>query len=590
MLRATQWRAHRRWAATLGLALQVWCVPAGVADDADEGERLLGVVGSEEFVWIYHHRLDPTSGERLLTFGVRSKSLETFSVPPTLKSLRGRVHSTAIVGRSLHVIFDEGTHRSYRLRERPSLVARVRASTERPLPGHVTPLALGGDEHTGSVYAIVLRETALGILRDEVSRAEEELEESAAAVEEESAGEQALSEMSDIDEALDAGRFFVVRYRLGRWTVVSALPSWFDAARECRLAVDTAERAHVLFVGRGQRSYQHAWFADDAWSVPAVVTDDASFRIAGLSGYQEGLVAVGTAQSGDGVSLYAILFADSRWLPQAACTLSDPTLLGHDDRLAASLFGDSIAVALVDDEQRVRFGRWPMAGQEAIEPFAPVDILQAGESASLSWRAQSMAAFIVLGVLLAAAFWRRSDSITQEAELPAEYTIASYWRRLFGFALDAMPVALISMKFWAEPLSLWLDEYHELQREGGPVPPLSNDLLYGWVVACAGYTLYCITCEALYAATPGKLVLQCRVVDENGQRCRIGQVLIRNALRLVELFPLFQLWPTFILMLFTRKRQRLGDLLARTVVVERARSSQVTAPPSDGEEKKPGQQ
>jgi uncharacterized RDD family membrane protein YckC len=156
--------------------------------------------------------------------------------------------------------------------------------------------------------------------------------------------------------------------------------------------------------------------------------------------------------------------------------------------------------------------------------------------------------------------------------------------------LDAMPAALISTKLWAEPVSLWLDEYDALEREGGPVPPLGNDLLYGWVVACAGYTLYCITCEALYGATPGKLVLQCRVVDEDGQRCRIGQVLIRNALRLVELFPLFQLWPTLILMLFTRKRQRLGDLLARTIVVERAHSSQVTAPPSGGEGGRPGEE
>lgn len=559
-------------------------MPASVADDADEGKRLLGVVGNEEFVWIYHHRLDPTSGERLLTFGVRSKSLETFSVPPRLKSLRGRVHSTAIVGRSLHVIFDEGTHRRFRVRERPILVARVRAYTERPLPGNVTPLALGGDENTESIYAIVLQETALAVLRAEVSRAQEELAENAAAVEDGSAGEQPSSDMSDIEQALGAGRFFVVRYQRSRWTVVSAIPSWFDAWRECRLAVDAGERVHVLFVGGGQPGYQHAWFADDAWSVPAVVSDDASFRIAGLSPYQDGLLAVGTAQSGDGVSLYGILFADSRWVPQAACALNDPTLLGHDDRLAASVFGDSIAVALVDDEHQVHFGRWPVGGHESIEPLASVDVLHASEPAGLSWRAQSMAAFIVLGALLAVAFWRRSDSITQEAVLPREYAIASYWRRLLGFMLDAMPAALISTKLWAEPLSLWLDEYHALEREGGLVPPLSNDLLYGWVVACAGYTLYCITCEVLYGATPGKLVLQCRVVGEDGQRCRIGQVLIRNALRLVEFFPLFQLWPTLILMLFTRKRQRLGDLLARTIVVERARLSQMTAPPADGED------
>ena len=38
---------------------------------------------------------------------------------------------------------------------------------------------------------------------------------------------------------------------------------------------------------------------------------------------------------------------------------------------------------------------------------------------------------------------------------------------------------------------------------------------------------------------------------------------------MVEVFYLFQLMPAIILILLTRNRQRLGDLMARTLVVER---------------------
>lgn len=81
------------------------------------------------------------------------------------------------------------------------------------------------------------------------------------------------------------------------------------------------------------------------------------------------------------------------------------------------------------------------------------------------------------------------------------------------------------------------------------------------------------------AATPGKRAMGLRVVSENGGRASLGAVMLRNIARVADLVPFFffQLgnlaipFPTYLtgllVCLFTRRFQRLGDLVARTLVV-----------------------
>ena len=92
--------------------------------------------------------------------------------------------------------------------------------------------------------------------------------------------------------------------------------------------------------------------------------------------------------------------------------------------------------------------------------------------------------------------------------------------------------------------------------------------LGGWLIAAGVFVAYATVFETFIGATPGKRILRCRVVDERGQPCRFGAVAVRNLIRLIEMFYLFQLMPAIILIMLTRNRQRLGDLLAGTLVIE----------------------
>ena len=80
---------------------------------------------------------------------------------------------------------------------------------------------------------------------------------------------------------------------------------------------------------------------------------------------------------------------------------------------------------------------------------------------------------------------------------------------------------------------------------------------------------YFIVLEALLGATLGKLATNLRVVREiDGAAIDWSAAIIRNLFRLIDGFVLYLLG--FIVICATSKRQRIGDLVAGTVVVRRA--------------------
>jgi uncharacterized RDD family membrane protein YckC len=73
-----------------------------------------------------------------------------------------------------------------------------------------------------------------------------------------------------------------------------------------------------------------------------------------------------------------------------------------------------------------------------------------------------------------------------------------------------------------------------------------------------------------HGQTPGKRVLSLKVMDANGLKLQPSQIAIRNLMRAVDSLPgLYTVGG--IAALLTRRHQRLGDLVANTIVVEQRR-------------------
>jgi uncharacterized RDD family membrane protein YckC len=82
------------------------------------------------------------------------------------------------------------------------------------------------------------------------------------------------------------------------------------------------------------------------------------------------------------------------------------------------------------------------------------------------------------------------------------------------------------------------------------------------------WLLYFTYFESTSGQTLGKQIMNIRVVDESTlQRLDFGRSLVRNILRIIDWLPLFYLIG-FLLIATNEKKQRLGDLAARSIVVK----------------------
>ena len=95
-----------------------------------------------------------------------------------------------------------------------------------------------------------------------------------------------------------------------------------------------------------------------------------------------------------------------------------------------------------------------------------------------------------------------------------------------------------------------------------PSPQDMKDLL----LLSGALFLYFIVCEMAFGRTLGKRLMGLTVVHENGGRASLGQLFIRNLLRPIDLMPGAYILGMALVLMGPRP-QRLGDRLARTLVV-----------------------
>lgn len=94
---------------------------------------------------------------------------------------------------------------------------------------------------------------------------------------------------------------------------------------------------------------------------------------------------------------------------------------------------------------------------------------------------------------------------------------------------------------------------------------------YVWlqaIVVVSVYLAFYFIFEALFSRTPGKWLTGLKVVTFDGHRCNLKQTVIRTLFRILEVNPLLLgALPAAIRIIWSRRKQRFGDLFAGTMVV-----------------------
>jgi len=156
--------------------------------------------------------------------------------------------------------------------------------------------------------------------------------------------------------------------------------------------------------------------------------------------------------------------------------------------------------------------------------------------------------------------------------------LAFAFQRLAGCVLDLAPFTVATAVLLGVPWQAALRELFTWALGTDATAnrlPATNTLLW-WGYSTSAYALYALLMEMLTRRTVGKVLVGTHVLSESGAAPNWRQVLIRNALRLLELQP--PLWLLGFLVLLSRNRQRVGDLFARTVVIRHVKTAEPGGP------------
>ncbi len=162
-------------------------------------------------------------------------------------------------------------------------------------------------------------------------------------------------------------------------------------------------------------------------------------------------------------------------------------------------------------------------------------------------------------MLLMMLFWRRTPGMA-EVRLPERVVLAPLSRRVLSGLIDLAPGLWVAGAVYG----LGADELLLRHWPGTPVPKPPAAMIPGWVVIAVtvGHTT---ACEFIAARSIGKWFTGLYVSDFRGVPAPPGASVVRSITKVLDLVA----WLLLLLPLISPYRQRLGDLLGKTVVVMR---------------------
>ena len=182
--------------------------------------------------------------------------------------------------------------------------------------------------------------------------------------------------------------------------------------------------------------------------------------------------------------------------------------------------------------------------------------------------------WVLLGGFVAM-FLTRPPGASQPFALPPTMKPGNPIKRVLAAFIDLVPWSAISfVVFQPGGPAASPQELFDYLRNFEDTQPMPTNLAYFIISSSLLYVAYGTIMEHKFAATLGKMIFALRVVAQDGAKPGWRVVLLRNLVKIIEMS-----WPVVVvplaLMLFTRNKQRMGDFVARTAVID----TRFTPPP-----------
>lgn len=366
-----------------------------------------------------------------------------------------------------------------------------------------------------------------------------------------------------------------------------------EVAPDDRVLVATIERRiYVLLARPGRGNELHVWKEgkkgeEDKWDTVSLTREAATSQVLGMwAAGERRVIALAKPTGGDDTrrELALAVFSTPGKPPSYHRVKRDNVVATwpHDALPAIAGLGAELAL-FWKDGQTFKTAPCDINGElgattdvEAL--LSPIDDGQAAQ----------LHIYLIIGLMIAifaVTFIQRPQRPFNAFDLLPDVRPALMWRRIMAATIDILPFSMLAGIIFMppNPPETFAEMTAEFQELIGRQHPPDN-YIYSHLLAIGLYTAYSTVMELRFGWTLGKRLMKLRVVGHAGAQPSPRDFILRNLVRTVPLclgnvlvtVPLLLVFP-----LLNRWRQRLGDMLARTAVID---VRGYTGPPTDVKE------
>lgn len=327
------------------------------------------------------------------------------------------------------------------------------------------------------------------------------------------------------------------------WVAQSALPKELALSLEHgRLSMLADDDGVTLAIVRTDgQIVTGAYNPKSGWSLESLLAPQGGATVASLLNFNGHITLWTASQEGPG-GFYRLI--DGRW--------SHPISLTGGQELSA-ITVRTVAVAserlrlyyLQDDKLFEQ--QFDESGKAAGAPAA-IDLRQPDLR---SMRLLNLVMMVALTLVVIGSMRRRNGAAVNDLEGRAA-RIAPMALRLGAGVVDALPYLIGGV------LAV-------LSSDDPVARPFDRVMLPYWIGLIV-YALHPLISEVFFGRSVGKMIFGLRVESLDGNRPTRGALAMRNIIRIIEVLTLFPL----VLVFYSPLRQRLGDVVARTIVTRPA--------------------
>lgn len=381
------------------------------------------------------------------------------------------------------------------------------------------------------------------------------------------------------ESGLAGATLTVLIHTQGRWQHLATVTGYSSETEKVRMAAWQGA-LYVLGPTEGAGLRLTAW-QKGKWrdvAMPAALAGGQAVALTTVGGKLAAVVAL-PAEAGEATRLEIAVLDEAGGFAVQPITATDgqDVSWSPDDAPAVSVLSDKVAIVWGSGDTLKLATCSPATGR--LDPIEDVTILQQPQADE---RAEQIREYFLWGLLVAILiplFVLRPGGAPKPFSLPAPLAPAPLTRRLIAGLADLLPFHLAGGVYLHFTLPMPPDEamrmLADLIRGRGEMPV---EVAYAWAGTIVAYLVYGVLMEMHFGATVGKMLFGLRVVSDEGAPPRRLEILLRNLLKVVEVFFFA---PLLLAVLMTRYRQRLGDMAARTAVIDARLVVPPALPPQD---------